>query len=255
MIMGKLPVALQVYSIREDAEKDFVKAMQEVKNMGYDGVELAGLYGYTPEKVRDILKEVGLVPISAHVAYQEFKNDMKKTAENYATIGCQYVAIPYLLEDQRYGSEFFEGFMADIPAIAKACHEAGIILMYHNHDFEFLKTADGEYILDYMFRIYGKEVWQVELDTCWTKVAGEDPATYMKKYEGRLPVVHLKDYNGGDPLEFRAVGHGVVNFVSILDQAVAGGSNWLVVEQDRHTENSALEDARISREYLKSLGF
>jgi sugar phosphate isomerase/epimerase len=253
--MSKLPVALQVYSIREDAEQDFVKAMQEVKKMGYEGVELAGLYGYTPEEVRDILKEVGLVPISAHVSYQEFKQDITKTAENYATIGCEYVAIPYLLEDQRYGTEYFEGFMADVPAIAAACQKVGITLMYHNHDFEFLKTTEGEYVLDYMYRTYGKEVWQVELDTCWTKVAGEDPATYMKKYEGRLPVVHLKDYSEGTPFEFRAVGQGVQDIPSILDQAVAGGSQWLVVEQDRHTEFTALEDAHISRDYLKSLGY
>ena len=253
--MGKLPVALQVYSIREDAEQDFVKAMQDVKSMGYDGVELAGLYGYTPQEVRDILEKVGLVPISAHVAYQEFKKNMEKTARDYATIGCKYVAIPYLLEDQRYGTEFFEEFMADIPAIAAACRKEGITLMYHNHDFEFLKTAEGEYVLDYMYRIHGAEIWQVELDTCWTKFAGEDPVTYMKKYEGRLPIVHLKDYKEGTPFEFRAVGHGVQDIPSILSQAVTGGSQWLVVEQDSHTENTALEDARISKDYLKSLGY
>ncbi len=253
--MGKLPVALQVYSIREDAEKDFVNAMQEVKKMGYDGVELAGLYEYTPEEVRDILKEIGLVPISAHVPYQEFKGNIQKTAEKYSVIGCKFVAIPYLLEEQRYGTEYFKEFMADIPAIAAACQKVGITLMYHNHDFEFLKTADGEYVLDYMYRTYSKEVWQVELDTCWTKVAGEDPATYMKKYEGRLPVVHLKDYSEGAPFEFRAVGHGVQDIPSILAEAVAGGSQWLVVEQDRHTQFTALEDARISRDYLRSLGF
>ncbi|MBP1756013.1 MAG: sugar phosphate isomerase [Firmicutes bacterium] len=253
--MSKLPVALQVYSIREDAEKDFIQSMKQVKEMGYEGVELAGLYGYTPEEVRDILKEIGLIPISAHVPYQAFVPNITKTAEDYATIGCKYVAIPYLMDDQRYGTEYFEEFMKNVPAIAEACHKVGITLMYHNHDFEFLKTAEGEYILDYMYRTYGKEVWQVELDTCWTKVAGEDPATYMKKYEGRLPVVHLKDYSKEPEFEFRAVGHGVQDIPSILTQAVAGGSEWLVVEQDRHTEFSALEDAHISRDYLKSLGF
>ncbi|MDF2485990.1 MAG: sugar phosphate isomerase, partial [Herbinix sp.] len=130
-----------------------------------------------------------------------------------------------------------------------------ITLMYHNHDFEFLKTTEGEYVLDYMYRTYGAEVWQVELDTCWTKVAGEDPATYMKKYEGRLPVVHLKDYTKNGSFEFRAVGSGVQDIPSILSQAIAGGSEWVVVEQDSHTEFTALEDARISRDYLKSLGY
>ncbi len=253
--MKTLPVALQVYSIREDAEQDFVKAMQEVKKMGYDGVELAGLYGYSPEKIRDILKETGLIPISAHVAYQEFLQDMQGTADRYAVIGCKYIAIPYLLEDQRYGSEYFTEFMKNIPAISEACHKVGITLMYHNHDFEFLKTADGEYVLDYMYRTYGEDVLQVELDTCWTRFAGEDPANYMKKYAQRLPIVHLKDYRQEEGFEFCAVGKGVQNFPSILEQAIAGGSEWVVVEQDSHPQYSAMEDARLSREYLSSLGW
>ncbi len=253
--MNTLPVALQVYSIREDAERDFVTAMQEVKKMGYDGVELAGLYGYSPEEIRDILKETGLTPISAHVAYQEFLQDMQGTADQYAVIGCKYIAIPYLLEDQRYGSEYFTEFMKNIPAISQACKKVGITLMYHNHDFEFLKTEDGEYVLDYMYRTYDEDVLQVELDTCWTKFAGENPADYMKKYSGRLPVVHLKDYRLEESFEFCAVGKGVQDFPAILEQAIAGASEWVVVEQDRHTQYSAMEDARLSREYLRSLGW
>ena len=251
--MKKLPVALQVYSIREDAEKDFVKSMQEVKKMGYDGVELAGLYGHSAEEVRDILKEIGLIPISAHVPYQEFMEDIAATAHRYAVIGCSYVAIPYLTEEYRYGTEKFEEVMKNIPAISEACHKEGIILLYHNHDFEFKRTIDGEYVLDYMYRTFTQDQLQVELDICWTKVAGEDPAEYMKKYAGRLPIVHLKDYKEGTPFEFRAVGRGVQDIPSVLKQAVQGESLWLVVEQDRHTEFSALEDARISREYLNSL--
>jgi sugar phosphate isomerase/epimerase len=253
--MKKLPVALQVYSIREDAEVDFVSAMKEVKNMGYDGVELAGLYGHTPEEIRDCLNGIGLIPISAHVSYQEFMQGIEETVKRYSIIGCSYVAIPYLTEDYRYGTENFKEVMKHIPEIAKACQKEGIILLYHNHDFEFAKTTDGDYILDYMYQSFSPEELQVELDTCWVKVAGINPNEYMRKYEGRLPVVHLKDFNGATPFEFRAVGEGVQDFPSILEQAIKGGSKWVVVEQDSHTEHTALEDARISRDYLTSLGW
>ncbi|MDF2941737.1 MAG: sugar phosphate isomerase [Herbinix sp.] len=253
--MGTLPVALQVYTIREVAEKDFVKAMQDVKKMGYDGVELAGLYGHSPEEIRDCLKEIGLTPISAHVAYQEFVRDLQGTVKSYATIGCRYVAIPYLLEEDRYGTERFEEMMNYIPSIAKACKEEGITLLYHNHDFEFLKTTEGEYVLDYMYQTIPADELQMELDTCWVKVVDINPSEYMKKYAGRLPIVHLKDFTGARPIEFRALGRGVQNFPSILEEAIRGGSEWVVVEQDSHTEYTALEDVQISREYLKSLGW
>ncbi len=253
-IMKTLPIALQVYSIREDASNNFVKAMQDVKAMGYDGVELAGLYDYTPEQIKDILHEIGLVPISAHVPYQAFAADLQGTINNYVTIGCQYVVIPYLLEEDRYGTENFKKFMEDLPVIAKACKQAGLTLLYHNHDFEFLKTEEGEYVLDYIYRMLPEDELKMELDTCWVKYAGVDPVGYLRKYQGRCPIVHLKDYNGAEPFEFRAVGHGIQDIPSIVKEAGQIGSEWLIVEQDSHTTYTALEDARISRVYLRELG-
>jgi sugar phosphate isomerase/epimerase len=253
--MKTLPIALQLFSIREEAQQDFAKAMQKVKQMGYDGVELAGLYDHTPEEIRDILNNVGLIPMSAHVAYQEIMENIENTIHKYASIGCGFIAIPYLMEEDRYGSKSYEEFLKNIPVIAEACKKEGITLLYHNHDFEFKKTTEGRYVLDALYQSFPKSQLQVELDTCWTKVAGEEPVAYMKKYENRLPVVHLKDYISTNPVVFAAVGHGVQDIASILEQAVKGGSQWVVVEQDSHTQNTAMEDARISREYLRSLGW
>ena len=253
--MKTLPVALKLYSIREEAEKDFVKTMQEVKKIGYDGVELAGLYGHSPEEVRDCLNEIGLIPISAHVAYQEFMGDMQGTVKCYATIGCRYLAIPYLLEEQRYGTEYFKKVMKNIPEIAMTCKKVGITLLYHNHDFEFTKMDDGVYVLDYMYQQISEDDLKTELDVCWIKVAGEEPTEYIKKYAGRCPIVHLKDYSKVDTLEFRALGHGVQDIPAILEATLKAGAEWVVAEQDSHSEHTPLEDAILSREYLKSLAW
>jgi sugar phosphate isomerase/epimerase len=253
--MKTLPVALQVYSVREEAGDNFVKVMQEIKKMGYDGVELAGLYGLSPEEVRDVLKEVGLTPISAHVPYSEFMGDLQGTIDSYITIGCRYLAVPFLTEDYRYGTENFKEVMQNLPGIARACNESGITLLYHNHDFEFEKMETGEYVLDYMYRTIPADELQMELDTCWVKVAGVDPVQYLRKYSGRCPIVHLKDYNGKEPFEFRAVGYGVQDFPSILEEAISVGSEWVIVEQDRHYDHTAMEDADLSRAYLRQLGW
>lgn len=252
--MKTLPVAIQVFSIREEAEKDFTKTMTDVKEMGYDGVELAGLYGHTPEEIRDILKEIGLTPISAHVSYQEFSQDLEGTVEKYKTIGCRYLAIPYLTEEYRYGTEKFEAFMRDIPTIAKECAKHGITLLYHNHDFEFAKTKDGSYVLDYMFEKTSDAELQTELDTCWIGVAGEDPVAYLEKYAGRSPLIHLKDYTM-EPFCMQPLGKGLQDIPSILDEAVKAGSEWVIVEQDDHSDRAPMEDMKMSREYLKTLGW
>ena len=84
--------SVQVYSVRDDAERDFKGTMQKIKDMGYDGVELAGLYGMKPAEVKAILEEVGLVPLSAHVPFQELEADIEGTVAQYKEIGMQYIA-------------------------------------------------------------------------------------------------------------------------------------------------------------------
>lgn len=253
--MRTLPIALQLYSIREEVSEDFINTMRKVKEMGYDGVELAGLYGHSPEEIRGCLEKIGLIPISAHVPYDEFASDLQAAVRRYKTVGCSYVVIPYLMEDCRYGTDYFEDMMKNIPEIAKECQKEGMVLLYHNHDFEFAITSDKEYVLDYMYRRIPSEELQIELDTCWVKVAGVDPVEYMKKYERRIPIVHLKDYAYTDSFEFRAVGYGIQDIPSLLEQSVKGQSQWIIVEQDNHAKYSALEDARMSRDYLKNLGW
>ncbi|MDF2589006.1 MAG: sugar phosphate isomerase [Anaerocolumna sp.] len=252
--MKKLPVAIQVYSIRENAEKDFVGTMKEIKSMGYDGVELAGLYGMSPEEIRDHLKEVGLTPISAHVSYQEFMENINDTVKRYATIGCKYVAIPYLTDDYRYGTENYNTFLKDLPQIAEECNKAGIVLLYHNHDFEFAKNSDGVYVLDALYEQFSADLLKTELDLCWVKVAGEEPTAYVRKYAGRCPVVHIKDFVPS-PFDFRPVGYGIQDVPAILNEVIEAESEWIVVEQDGHSERTAMEDAKLSREYLKQLGW
>ena len=253
--MRALPIAIQVYSIREEAERDFTKTMQEVKKMGYDGVELAGLYGHTPEDIRDILKNIGLTPISAHVSYSEFMENIENTVNRYATIGCRFLAIPYLTEEYRYGHEKYQELLDNIPRIANACHQKEITLLYHNHDFEFKKTVNGGYVLDELFEQFSEEIIKTEIDTCWVKYSGIEPTDYIRKYSGRSPIIHLKDYTVDKTFNYRPLGHGIQDIPSILDEAIKAGTEWIVVEQDEHSERSALQNILISREYLKTLGW
>ena len=286
--MKTLPVAVQVYSVRDragrahssghhrdDAERDFKGTMQKLKEMGYDGVELAGLYGLQPAEIKAVLDEVGLVPLSAHVPFQELAADIEGTVAQYKEIGMQYIAIPYLMEEDRPGTEKFLKNIEIFRQIGEACNKVGITLLYHNHDFEFVKMPNGQYALDYIYTEIPASLLQTELDICWVKVAGEEPVDYIKKYTGRAPVVHLKDfYKEGKPanmyeligietekkeetgkFEFRPVGHGMQDIPPVLEASIEAGSKWVVVEQDQSYEQAPLDAVKMSREYLKSLGW
>ena len=269
-----LPVAVQVYSVRDDAKADLRATLTKIKEMGYDGVEFAGLYDHTGDEVRAMLDEVGLVAVSAHVPFADMRKDPKGTLETYAKIGCKYIAVPYLVEADRPGIGDFDKTVADVEMIGKAAKELGIQLLYHNHDFEFIKIQ-GEYALDILYNEVPSEFLQTEIDTCWVNVGGENPAAYIEKYTGRAPVVHLKDFvgsNNGGPLykligideeeteakeqtfEFRPVGYGVQDFKAILASAEKAGASWVVVEQDNPSmDKTPLECAKMSIEYLNGI--
>ncbi len=268
-----LPVAVQLYSIRNEVEKDMKAALIKVKEMGYDGVEFAGLYGNKPADIKAMCAEVGLTPISAHVPIDELVNTPEATVAAYAEIGCKFIVVPYVIEERRPGASKFEQTIEDMKMIGALAKKHGMTLLYHNHDFEFIKI-DGTYGLDLIYEKISADLLETEIDTCWVNVGGENPAKYVLKYSGRAPIVHLKDFAGSksenmyeligidkkaeksNTFEFRPVGFGNQNIPDILAASVAAGAGWVVVEQDQPSMGKTpLESVKMSRDYLKLLGW
>jgi len=274
--MSELKVGLQLYYVRDFMEADFFDTLEKVRAMGYDAVELCELYGHTAKEVKAKCDELGLVPLSAHVTREDMLADPDGVIGCYAEIGCRYIALPWA--DWRVslpGAEGYEAYKQDIIKIAETCRKYGITLLYHNHDFEFVKI-DGRYKLDILYSDVPADVLQTEIDACWARVGGVDPAEYVLKYSGRAPLVHLKDYVGecssemyeligggrvdknddksGTPFEFRPVGYGVQDVRALLDSAEKAGAEAVIVEQDRPSmDKTSLECAEMSVKYIKSL--
>lgn len=278
--MKKAYIGYQVYSAREEAEKDLLGVLRKLAEMGYDGVEFAGFYGHSAAEINDMLKETGLKAISSHFAIPETVEGMFSAIAFHKEIGCEYIAIPFLDELHRPGSKYFAKTLLAIRCFGALCKEAGIQLLYHNHDFEFVQVS-GEYGLDFMYDAICPDILKTELDCCWVKYAGEDPAAYIRKYTGRAPIVHLKDYVGrkggkqpyalintdgsgkddgsaADPndiaFEFRPVGYGCQDVPSLIEAGLEAGAGWFIVEQDQWYDRHPLEAAKMSRDYLKSIG-
>ncbi len=273
----KLPVAVQLYSVRDNMQEDFYGTIKAMKDLGYDGVEFAGLYGENPEKIKAYCEEIDIIPISAHVPYFDMLEAPEKVLSDYAAIGCKYVAVPYLTEECRPGTDGFTATVEGIRKIGEAAKKLGIQLLYHNHDFEFVKIGE-DYALDVLYSTISSDLLQTEIDTCWVNVAGENPSEYIKKYSGRSPVVHLKDFKkSGDKLgklydligiddeaeaeeedtfSFMPVGHGVQDMPAILAACEDAGAQWVVVEQDSPAKgDTPMNSVKLSREYLKTLNW
>ena len=275
--MKKALIGYQIYSCREDAQKDLLGTLKKIKELGYDGVEFAGFYGHTAEEVKAMLDEVGLVAISDHVPFQLMEKDIYKVISDHLTIGAKYIAIPYLDDATRPGSTGFADTLRKIYLYGELCRTAGIQLLYHNHDFEFC-TVSGQYGLDFLYEAVPACILKTEIDCCWVKYSGLNPAEYVKKYAGRCPIVHLKDFVGrkeGDKapyalikadgeggadggsdevaFEFRPVGYGCQDVKSILEAGIETGADWFIVEQDLSVGRTPLEAAKMSVEHVRSL--
>ncbi|MDL2318521.1 sugar phosphate isomerase/epimerase [Eubacteriales bacterium OttesenSCG-928-A19] len=272
--MEKRPIAYQVYSAREEAEKNLSGVLGQLAGMGYNGVEFAGFYGIEADEIISLLAKYNLQAISSHVPVALIEEDMFAVLSYHRKIGCEYIAIPFLDEQTRPGAPGFARMIQLIYKFGKLCRRAGIQLLYHNHDFEFVQLS-GQYALDFLYEAVPETILQTEIDTCWVKYAGEDPAAYVRKYAGRCPVVHLKDYVGekGDAspygllgeeekaadsgktaFEFRPYGHGVQDAEGVVAAGIESGAKWFVVEQDLSIGRTPLEAAAMSIETLRKMG-
>ena len=276
----KLPVGVQLYSVRTDMEKDFYGTLKKVREMGYAGVEFYGeYYGNSVVQVKQWCTELGLIPFSNHVPFQEMIDNIDKVIEENTVLGVQYIVFPYMDEASRPGIDpvQFAQTVAKLGEIGAKVREAGFQLLYHNHDFEFVKMADGNLGYDLIFSSNDRKNLQNEIDVCWADYAGQDPAGYLRKYSGNIPVVHLKDYkleghlsaapyaligistdnsmkDEGGSFEYRPLGMGQVDIPAVIQAAIEGGSQWLCVEQDEPSvDMDRLQNIEKSVEYLRSL--
>ena len=276
-----LPVGVQLYSVRTDLEKDFYGTLKAIREMGYAGVEFYGeYYGNSVTQVKAWCTELGLIPFSNHVTFQEMIDDIDKVIADNTVLGVQYIVFPYMDEASRPGidPEQFKKTVAKLGEIGAKVHEAGFQLLYHNHDFEFVKLPDGQIGYDFLFANNSRQNLQNEIDVCWVSYAGYDPAEYLTKYAKGIPVVHLKNYflegklssapyaligistdnsmkDEGGSFEYRPLDMGQLDMVPIIQAAINGGSQWLCVEQDEPCAGlTRLGGVAQSAKYLKSLG-
>lgn len=275
--MKDFKIGLQLYSVREDISADMDGTLKQIADMGYDCVEFAGYFDHSAEEVKAMCDKYGLEIPSVHQRHVVFLEDTENAVSFIKTLGVKYSAIPWASPDS--WTNDYEKNMEEFTAASKILKENGIQLLYHNHDCEFKLTHNGKKIFDSMFEELGTDIIQPELDTCWAKYSGNDPIEYIKKFSDSAEVLHLKDFEcknvGADPaynliddsgktnegrgdkeadgFEFRPVGYGRQNIPEILKTAENTNIKYLIVEQDEHPERSALEDAKLSIDYLRKI--
>lgn len=249
--MTHIPVALQLYTLRDLAAEDFVGTMRSVAEMGYAGVEFAGYGGLSAMEMKALLEELGLNPAGSHVPLHLLENDLEGVIDYSLEIGNPYVVCPFLPPDRWQEEASLRATAQSLNRIGAACKEQGLQFCYHNHAFEF-QTLDNGYILDILYGDTDPELVRAEVDTYWVQYAGFDPAELIERYRERVLLVHLKDMDPEDR-SFAEVGEGTLDWKAIFAASEAAEAEWTIVEQDR-CKRPPLESARLSLENLRAMG-
>ena len=254
---------LALYTVR-DAMKDARATLEKVAQAGYVNVESAGydngkFYNLSPADFKSLLDDMKLKPISAHQSSVTFDNVDQQIAD-LKTAGFQYFVVPippmglFVHEGGRMAMKGGAKNLAQIlDKLGEKCAAAGLQLLYHNHDFEFMKDADGIVPIEYLLENCNPKYVNFQMDLYWVTKAGADPVAYFKRYPGRFKIWHVKDMD--EQGRFAPVGNGKIDFKRILDNKQLSGMQYYFVEQDACFNETPIEAIVISHKGLEKIGF
>ena len=248
--MSSLPIALQLYTVRDQMEKDVAGALQAVADMGYTMAEAAGTCGMEPAAFKEAADAAGIKLVSAHVPAPTggCPCAMIETAK---ALGVTYLGTGMPGDLREKGLEGYQTHAKNCDAAAKVLAGEGITLCYHNHSFEFVQF-DSKYGLDVLYE--ESTALMAQFDVYWIQHGGEDPAEYITKWKDRCKTLHLKDMLDDEAKTFAEVGEGILDWPKIFEAAAAIQPAYYIVEQDR-CAGPSLVSARISIENLKKWGY
>jgi sugar phosphate isomerase/epimerase len=254
------PIGLQLYTLRDQLEKDVSGTLKQVAAIGYRDVEIYSLYGKAPKEFSQILKDSGITASSGHYLLPSLKTNWEKQLEDAKTLGLRYMVLAILDAKDRQSFDDFKRLAELLNKTGEATKKAGLQFCYHNHNFEFTKYGDTT-AYEYLLQTLDPNLVKFEMDCFWVTHAGQDPAAYFKKYPGRFPLLHIKDMKDKPaPTQeldakmglFAPVGHGTIDWTRIFKAAREGGMEHYYVEQD-YCEQPPLEAVKMSYAFLHKL--
>jgi sugar phosphate isomerase/epimerase len=245
-------IGVQLYTLRNDLQKDFEGTIAKVAAIGYQQVEFAGYYNRTPQQVKEILTKNGLEAPSAHVAIKELRDNLSKSVETAQAVGHKLVVCPYLDATERKKLDDYKNHAVTLNKAAEAFKKVGIEFGYHNHDFEFT-PLEGKLPMDLLLAETDPKLVKIELDLYWINAAKQDPLAFFAQNPGRVIAFHVKDMDKNKVI-FTEVGRGRIDFKPIFAKSKQAGVKYYFVEQDICPGNP-LDSIKISYDYLKTFEY
>jgi len=248
-----MEIGAQFYTVREQCKtlEDFAETLKRVADIGYRTVQISGTCPYPADWLKENLDKNGLRCVLTHIPVPRLTGELDQVIADHRVFGCDHIGLGWWAFDPEKNMSY-DQWMETVPPIAKKIADAGMLFMYHNHDQEF-KKYEGRLILERLAEVLPPDQMGFTLDTFWVQAGGGDPAQWLERLSGRVPVIHLKDYAYGR--QMAVVGEGNINFDRVFEQAEKAGTKYMLVEQDDCHGEDPVECLRRSYLFLKSRGF
>ncbi len=246
----KIPIGLQLYSVRDACAKDFPGTIEAVAKMGYQAVEFAGYYGRKAKELREMLDRNGLKCCGTHVGLDTLIGDaFKNTVEYNQTLGNRFLIVPSLLPNHTASIAALMDTAKLFTDLADKAKEHGMRVGYHAHANDFKPLAD-RIPYEVIFGNAGPDV-VMQLDTSNCMDGGADPVAVLKKFPGRTATIHIKEHGSDRGL---VIGEGDMPWKRIFEICeTIGGTQWYIVEQEGF-KHSSLESVEQCLANLRNMG-
>lgn len=245
---AKIPIGLELYSVRNQLPHDFTSVIEAIGKMGYQGVEFAGYDGWDkkPQELRKLLDDSGLKCCGTHTALNTLEGDnLKRTIELHKILGNKFLICPNV---QAHSAQGWEDLAKKFNDISARASESGMLVGYHSHASDFEKF-DGKTAWEIFFDNTRPEVVH-QIDVGNTLDGGGDPIALINKYPGRTKTTHLKPHGGApdDP-----IGKDKIDWPALLNTYdTYGGTEWYIVEHE--TSSDPLKTVKECLDNLHSMG-
>ena len=243
--MKKIPIALQLYSVREATQTDFAGTIAAAARIGYTGVELAGYGNLDAPGAKAAVTAAGLKVSGMHAGINALRGDLGTVVSDALLFGTRNVICPWLPPAHYLSAAACQHIGEELGGIGAALRAFGLRLSFHNHASE-LAVVEGRSVFDWILSAAAPRDLAAELDVYWSHVGGCPPEKFIRDHGARVPLLHLKDE--------KELGLGPVDFTKVFAAAESVGAvEWYVVEQEQYN-HAPLESVRRCFEQLKQWG-
>ena len=255
--MPNSKIAVTLFNVREfcKTESDLDATLDKLCAIGYEVVQVSAV-PLEPAVIRRQLDKHNLFCCATHENYDAICGDPAAIADKLDILGCDFAALGAPPKDERENPEFFDRLAKIMNRCGEKLRERGKKLGYHNHHWEFDHHGGKETMLDKILRLTDPEFVFSELDVHWVTRGGGCPETWIRRLEGRIPVIHFKDFAlvAREP-QFCEIGEGNLDWPGIIKACVDTGIPFYSIEQDKpFMDRNIFDSMKISFDNLRAMG-